>query len=98
MNKPLTTVLTAIVGLTTPAVAQEAKETVKEPIAAEAVKTEKKATLIISSVLARGYKGGVSLLAIPVENMEKCEEQGAMLVASERLRAPKLGFECVESR
>ena len=94
MHKPLTTVLAVIAGLTTPAVAQEAKE----PIAAEAIKTEKKATLIVSSVLARGYKGGVSLLAIPVESMEKCEEQGAMLAASERLRAPRLGFECVESR
>ena len=66
---------------------------------ADSVDTPKPATLVLSSNMRGGHgRGALALIAIPVESMEKCEEQGAMIIASDRLTAPRLGFECVESR
>ena len=97
MHKSLLVALSVLAG-STPALSDQVIPTLENSAPSASSAATKKATLVLASVLSKGYKGGVSLVAIPVESMEKCEEQGAMLLSSERLKAPRLGFECIETR
>ena len=44
---------------------------------------------------------GIALEKLEMENMEQCEEQGAVFIASERMgrdRGKYVGFECLEGK
>ena len=55
--------------------------------------------LVVKSKI--GDAGGITLLSIPMESMEKCEEAGATIVSSKRFDlsgASKDAFECVNGK
>jgi hypothetical protein len=57
--------------------------------------------LIIKSSYKLGYAGGLTLVTIPMETMDKCEEAGATIASSTRfdLRgAESDAFECIKGK
>jgi hypothetical protein len=57
--------------------------------------------LIIKSKIHFGQGSGISLYSIPMDSMDQCEEQGAVLVTSERFdlrKAAQDAFECITGK
>ena len=57
--------------------------------------------LLIKSVKGDTHSGGVALHSIPMKSIEQCEENGALLISSQRFKVNTARFdtfECVQGQ
>ena len=85
-------VLTLWLGLAAPLHAQQDQETTPTSVSV----STKRAYLVLA--FGNGVEDA-AITSIPMLDLEQCEEQAALVLASERMkRKDHLGFECIEGR
>ena len=70
-------------------------------MAAPAVRAGSVWLIIKEAVYLKSSRFSLALEKLEMENMEQCEEQGAVFIASERMgrnRGKNVGFECLEGK
>lgn len=70
-------------------------------MAAPAVQAGSVWLIIKEAVYLKSSRFSLALEKLEMENMEQCEEQGAVFIASERMgrnRGKYVGFECLEGK
>ena len=85
-------VLCLCLGVAAPLHAQQNQETIPTPAGV----STKRAYLVLA--FGNGVEDA-AITSIPMLDLEQCEEQAALVLASERMkRKDHLGFECIEGR
>lgn len=95
----------AVISFTTPAAVAQGQvgDATEKTTGVEQVKTPPTVWLIMKEGLYTKGELGIALEKLQMRDMEQCEEQGALFLASERLgrtrnRDNLTGFECIEGK